>query len=360
MIVLFSTISITLICVVLLIGELRRQRAFRTNKQGELPPSHTFKNSPVNAWRIAWLISLTVLCLSIVAYGWLYPRALFLTIVPSPAFITPPYLQGYNVSCGVLIWLVFRSTIGRNQGGVKSVISLLAISGAVLVTVFISNREGSVVVGEIQRYVSSLASSDGDPKAAVTRARGEFGEIERFFKTRLSQMASLAKDYERELVAIGWETILDPENLGRDPTLITSDSIIKNAKEMVAKYQSWTYDMCENSKQAIWDLPISQWAKQHMANDLRQILEELHSGLDERWSWETQIIAVVEQIVAWLSSRQYAWSVEDGALVFANASDLDEFKSYMTQLDKLISHQDMGGFREHQDESGPERAALLR
>ena len=164
---------------------------------------------------MAWRISLTVLCLSIVAYGWLYPRALFLTIMPSPDFITPAYLQGYNVSCGVLIWLVFRSTIGRNQGGVKSVISLLAISGAVLATVFISNREGSVALEEIQRHVSSLASSGGEPNAAVTRARGEFGEIERFFKTRLSEMASFAKDYERELAAIGWETILDPRAWAR-------------------------------------------------------------------------------------------------------------------------------------------------
>ena len=342
MIVLVSTISITVVCVVLLIGEIRRHRAVCTNKQGELPPNHTFKSSRVNAWSMAWLISLTVLCLSIVAYGWLYPRALFLTIVPSPAFITPAYLQGYNVGCGVLIWLVFRSTIGRNQGGVKSIISLLAISGAVLATVFISNREGRVAVGEIQRHVSSLASSGGEPNAAIMRARGEFGEIERFFKTRLSEMASLAKDYERELAAIGWEKILDPESLGRDPTLITSDSIIEKAKEMVAKYQSRTYDMCEKSKEAVWDIPISEWAKQHMVNDLRHVLEELHAGLDERWSWEAQIIAVVEQVVAWLSSRQYAWGVENGVLVFANESDLSQFNSYMSQLDKLTSQQDVG------------------
>jgi hypothetical protein len=255
--------------------------------------------------------------------------------------IPPAYLQGYNVSCGVLIWLVFRSTIGRNQGGVKSVVSLLAISGAVLATVLISNREGSVAMEEIQRHVSSLASSGGEPNAPVTRSRGEFGEIERFFKTRLSQMASLARDYERELAAIGWETILDPESLGRDPTLMMSASIIEKAKETVAKYQSCTYDMCENSKEAVRDIPISEWAKQHMVNDLRQVLEEVHVGLDERWSWEAQIIAVVDQAVAWLSSRQYAWSVENGALVFANESDLSRFNAYMSQLEKLTSQQDV-------------------
>ncbi len=283
MIVLVITISITVVCVVLLIGEVRRHRAMGTNKQGELPPSQTFKSSRVNSWSMAWMISLTVLCLSIVAYGWLYPRALFLTIVPSPAFITPAYLQAYNVSCGVLIWLVFRSTIGRNQGELKSVISLLAISGSVLATVLISNREASIAMEEIQRHVSSLASSGGEANSTVTRARGEFGEIERFFKTQLSEMASLTKDYERKLAAIGWETILDPESLGRDPTLIMSDSIVENAKKIVADQKTSTYDLCEDSKQAVWDIPISEWAKQHMVNDLRQLLEEMHAALDERW-----------------------------------------------------------------------------
>ena len=341
MIVLVSSIGIALVCVVLLIGEFRRQRALRTDKQSELPSRRTFTSSPASRWSLAWLISLTLLCLSIVASGWLYPRALFLTIGPSPDLITPPYLQGYNVSCGVLIWLVFRSTIGRNQGEVKSVISLLAISGAVLATVFISNREGSVAVGEIQRHVSSLASPGGEQAAALPRARGEFGEIERFFKERLSQMALLVKDYEGELAALGWETILDPESLGRDPTFITTDSIVKKAKEILAKYQSWTYDRCENGKEAVWDLPISEWAKLHMASDLRQVLEECHAGLDERWSWEDQIIVLVEQVIAWLSSRQGAWSVENGVLVFTNESDLSQFNSYISQLDELISQQEM-------------------
>jgi len=239
----------------------------------------------------------------------------------------------------VLLWLVFRSTIGRNQGGGKSVISLVAISGSVLSIVLISNREASIAMEEIQRHVSSLGSSGSETSSTVTRARGEFGEIERFFKRRLSQMASLARDYERELAAIGWETILDPESLGRDSTLIMSDSIVEKAKKIVAKYKSWTYALCENSKQAVSHIPISEWAKQHMVNDLRQVLEEMHAGLDERWSWEAQIIAVVEQVVAWLSSRPAAWGVENGVLVFAHESDLSQFKSYMTQLDKITSQQ---------------------
>lgn len=348
MIVLVIAISIIVVCVVLLIGEVRRYLAMATIKQREWPPGHTLKDPRVNSWSIAWMISLAVLCLSIVAYGWLYPRALFLTIVPSPASINPAYLQGYNLSCGVLIWLVFRSTIGLNQGGVKSVISLLAISGSVLAAVLISNREGSIAMEEIQRHVSSLASSDSETNSNVPRARGEFGEIERFFKTRLSQMATLAKDYERELAAIGWETILDPERLGRDSTLIMSNLIVQKAKTIVANYKTWTYVLCENSKQAVSDIPISEWAKQHMVNNIGQVLEEVHAGLDERWSWEAQIIAAVEQVIAWLSSKRDAWGVENGVLVFANESDLSRFNSYMTKLDKVTSQQ---GAREKESPS---------
>ena len=139
------------------------------------------------------MISFTVLCLNIIAYGWLYPRPLFLTIVPSPASINPgipPRLQPELRSAHLVR---FKKQIGRNQSGVKSVISLLAISGSVLATVLISNREGSIAMEEIQRHVSSLASSGSETNSNVPKTRGEFGEIERFFKTRLSQVASLTE-----------------------------------------------------------------------------------------------------------------------------------------------------------------------
>ena len=96
MIVVVISISLMVFCVVLLIGEARKHRAMGTSKQRESPPGHTLKSARVNSVGLAWMISLPVLCLSIVAYGWLYPRALFLTFVPSPGFITrclPPSLQ---------------------------------------------------------------------------------------------------------------------------------------------------------------------------------------------------------------------------------------------------------------------------
>jgi hypothetical protein len=340
MTVLVITFSIMVVCVVLLIGEVRRYLAQAANEPRERSPGHAVESPSVNSWSRVWMISLTVLCLTIVAYGWLYPRALFLTIVPNPTAITPAYLQAYNVSCGVLIWLVFRSTIGRNQGGVKSVISLLAISGSVLATVLISNRHASIAMEEIQRHLSSLESSGSERNADVPRARGEFGEIERFYKTRLSQMASLAKDCERELAAIGWETILDPERLGRDSTLIMSNVIVDKAESIVAKYQTRTDVLCENSKQAVSEILVSEWAKQHMVNDIGRVLEEVRAGLDEKWSWEDQIIAIVKQVVKWLSSNRDAWGVENGVLVFANESDLSRYNSYMIKLDKVTSQQD--------------------
>jgi hypothetical protein len=74
----------------------------------------------------------------------------------------------------------------------------------------------------------------------------------------------------------------------------------------------------------------------------------VHAGLDGRWSWEAQIIAAVEQVVAWLSSKRDAWGVENGVLVFANESDLSRFNSYMTKLDKVTSQQ---GAREKESPS---------
>jgi len=103
--------------------------------------------------------SLTLLCLGIVANGYLYPRATFIPIAPGPVSADPAFLRVYNIGCGLLLWLVFKNTIGRNQGGVKSAVSLAVISGSVLGVVLINSWQSGIAINEIQMQVSSLASS---------------------------------------------------------------------------------------------------------------------------------------------------------------------------------------------------------
>lgn len=350
MIVLVSAaIAIILACVVLLIGEVRRYLATARNKQPGSARAYTFKSPKVSWPSITWIISLTLLCAGIIASGYLYPRTVFLPIAPEPASSSPGYLQGYNLGFGLLIWLIFAYTIGRQQGRVEAAISFLAISGSVFVTVRIADRQSSIAMSEIQRQVSSLAGSAPGTQAlpqrseahsASPRARGEFGEIERFVKTWLNQMASLQEDYAGELAEIGWETILDPERLARDSTLIMSKLIVQKAKDIVAKYRTWTYVFYENTRQAIPNLSVSERVRQEMANGFDYLKVTAHARHDALWEYESRIIATVEQIFVLLSSRRGAWVVEDGRIVFANQSDLTLFNSYMTTIEKLTSEQE--------------------
>ena len=248
MIVLVIAISIIVVCVVLLIGEVRRYLAMATNKQREWPPRHTLKSPRVNSWSIAWMISLTVLCLSIVAYGWLFSRALFLTIMPSPAL--------YDNSC-VLSRLQPKLRSAHLADFLKQD-DQAEIRAERRVSFRCWRFPGQCLLpcaSAIGKAASRWKRFRGtcrhwqtraveQKNAYVPQARGEFGEIERFFKTRLSQMASLPKDYERELAGIGWETILDPERLGRDPTLIMSNLIVQKAKTIVAKVQDFGRTSC--------------------------------------------------------------------------------------------------------------------
>ncbi len=342
----FIAIAIILACIVLLMAEVRGYVRRTRNKQQECALGPALKSPELNWAGITWIISLTLLCVGIVAYGYLYPRATFLPIAPGPVSGHPAYLQGYNIWCGLLLWLIFKNTIGRNQGGVKSAVSLVAISGSVLAVIVLNHWQSAVAMNEIQRQVSSLASSDSsaqwlseskDPSSDTPRARGEFGEIERFFKTWLNQMASLRRDYAQELEAVGWDTILAPERLARDSTLIRSQWMLQKAKDIVAKYRTWTYVLYENAEQGIPSLPISERLRYEIASAFKRVKVQAHARHDELWALKVRIIAKCEEILALLSSRRDGWAVEDGRIVFANDSDLNLFNTYVSEIEKLLA-----------------------
>ena len=236
---------------------------------------------------------------------------MFLPIAPEPASSSPGYLQGYNLGFGLLIWLIFAYTIGRQQGRVEAAFRFWHFQ---LNFCHRANCRSAKQRRDERnpRQVSSLAGSATGTQAlpqrseahsASPRARGEFGEIERFVKTWLNQMASLQEDYVGELAeSVGRR--FDPERLARDSTLIMSNLIVQKAKDSVAKYRTWTYVFYENTRQAIPNLSVSERVRQEMANDFDYLKVTAHARHVALWEYESRIIATVEQIVVLLSSRR--------------------------------------------------------
>ena len=144
------------------------------------------------------------------------------------------------------------------------------------------------------------------------KARGEFGEIERFFKTFLQQLRSVQDDYAAELDSIGWETILEPETLARDSTLSGRKLTLQQATDAVAKHRTWTYVLYENARQRVRGLPVSEAIRQEIASAFTREKVKALARHDQLWTFESRIIAKRQETIALLSSRRDGWAIEDG------------------------------------------------
>lgn len=298
----------------------------------------------VNQPNRAWLISLAVVCLGIIAYGYLYSKNSTSDLA---------FLFGYNLPIGLVIWGIFYAAIGRKQGSKKAGLSFLVIFGSLIASGLIGYSQqksaATQAIMEIQKDYSSITRSATDAQGLPQRieekldttpkTKGEFGEMERFMKTFMNKMASQRNDYLLELDAIGWEKILDAERVKQDRTLVESKIMIQKAKDIVSKYRAQTYGLLENARKDISNLNISENSRREMASGFDRGMAKSRSEIDALWNLEAKTISEFENIFVLLSARNGAWVVQNGQILFAHDSDLNAFNSHVIAIQELASKQ---------------------
>ena len=204
------------------------------------------------------------------------------------------------------------------------------------------------VVSEIQKSYSSFINTANDAQGIPQRieamdttpkAKGDLGEIERFLKTFLNRMASQRNDLLLELEAIGWDFILDPDRIKKDRTLTESKMLIQRANAIVRKYKAQTYTLLDNTQKEISILNISENYRRGILNGFKEGMANQRSQIDEIWDLEIKAISEIENIIALLAVKQGAWEVQNGELLFANQSDVDNFNSYLTAIQEHLARQ---------------------
>jgi hypothetical protein len=292
-----------------------------------------------------WLLVLLFLCPGILACSFFYSK-------DSSSNLS--FLIGYNLPIGLLIWGVFHAALGRKHGWKNAGLSFLAIYGSLIAGSFIGysqqKRDAIQAFTEIQREFSTFADSATDSKGAPQRidhraditptTKGEFGEIERFMKTFMNQMASQHNEYLLELNAIGWEKILDPERLKEDRTLTESKVMTQKAKEIVNKYREKTYALIDNVPKDIASLNLSENTRREMLSGFNKGMEKSKRQIDEMWGLEGRIISEFENIFALLSAKKRAWVVSNGQILFNNNNDLNRFNSHSASIENMAQQQE--------------------
>lgn len=299
------------------------------------------KHQDENIWKIA----LALVCAAIVGYGFFYSKNTTSDIA---------YLIGYNLPLTLFMWGVFYAAVARKRGAQVAGLSFLAIFISMVASSLIGysqqKHEAKEVVSEIQRQYSELIESSTDaqglprrienPINTTLKSSGELGELERFMKEFIDQLASQRNDYLLEIEAIGWNGILDANRIKNDKTFVESKVIIQKAKEVVAKYTKKTEELLENARNKINTLNISESSKRNMLSGFDRGIEKAKANIDVMWALEAKVINEFENIITLLSANKDAWVVDGEQILFYNNSDLERFNSYIASIEYIVQQQE--------------------
>jgi len=309
-------------------------------KEIHMEQRETMKRSNGNIWKIA----LGLVCIGILGYGFFYSKNTTVNL---------PHLVGYNLPLALIIWGIFYAVVARKLGAKIGGFSFLAIFicmiGSGLIGYSQQKQEAKHAMSEIQNQYSEMIESSSDSQGMPKRidklidtnpqARGEFGEMERFMKEFMNQMAYQRNDYLLELEAIGWNSILDPQRIRTDKGLVESRVTIKKAKYIVAKYREKTNLLLHNARENLQSLDMSASLKREAISGFDRGIEKAKTQIDSMWTIEEKVVVEFENIIELLSARNDAWVVQESQFLFYNDTDLNKFNSYIDSIQGLVNEQ---------------------
>lgn len=291
-----------------------------------------------------WKIALALVCVAILGYGFFYSKNTTSNLA---------FLIGSNLTLALIIWGIFYAAVARKSGAKLAGFSLLAIFISMIAADLIGysqqKQEAKQAFSETQAQYTELIESSTDdqglpkriekPINTTPKADGEFGEMERYMKEFMDQMASQRNDYLLELEAIGWSSILDANRIKSDNTFIESKVTIQKAKEVVIKYTKNTKMLLENTRSKIHTLNISESSKRSMLTGFDSGMENSKENIDTMWSLEAKVIDEFEKIITLLSAKKRGWVVDGEQILFYNNSDLERFNSYIASIQNITQQQ---------------------
>lgn len=292
-----------------------------------------------------WKIALALVCIGILGYGFFYSKNTTADLA---------YLIGLNLPLALIISCLFYAVVPKQRGAKIGGFSFLAIFICMIASGLIGysqqKREAKQALSQIQHQYSEMIESSTDaqglpkrieqPINTTPKARGEFGEIERFTKECMDHMASQRNDCLLELEAIGWNSILDANRIKADKTFVESKTTIQKAKEVAIKYRNQTNTLLSNAKENIRSLNISESSKMKMLSSFDRGMEKAKKNIDAMWSLQDKTIKEFENIITLLSTRKGAWVVEGEQILFYNDSDLERFNSYIASIQNIVKQQE--------------------
>lgn len=291
-----------------------------------------------------WIAALAVICFGIVGFGVFYST----NTISNPAFLAGQYLV-----YALFLWAVFRAVFLSKRGAKVSGISFVAIFIALfaggLIAASNQQQQAAQAVLSIQQELGRVASASTDSSGLPARiertlaenpkAKGEYGEMERFVKELIDRFVAQRNDYLLELGAIGWNSILDAKRIKNDTTLSESKVMIERAKVIADKYEKKTADLMTGTRAHINALNMSESNKREMLAGFERGMSKSGKKIDKQWKLEKQVLLQFENIILLLAARKN-WVVQGEQILFHSEDDLARFNSYIGTIQRLVQQQE--------------------
>lgn len=94
------------------------------------------------------------------------------------------------------------------------------------------------------------------------------------------------------------------------------------------------------SREKIQSLNMNAASKRELLSGFDREIEKAKNQIDTMWALDGKIVTETENIINLLSTRNGAWVVSEGQILFYNDNDLNRFNSYIASIQSLVSQQE--------------------
>lgn len=261
------------------------------------------------------------------------------------------YLLGSNLVSGLVLWALVYSFCCKNRSFQTGLASFTLIFSSMMGSSYIGyykNKQNAEVMfaelgAQIERVESSLSAEnieDIETGSPTIKSKGEMGQLEYFIKTVTNRDIELQRDYLRELDAIGWNDILDPTKYMDGQFFYEADVILKQAKGIVAKYETKTVEGFDFYQSVIDELDLSASTKRSLQSGFDKKKGEKLALIRSMWKLEMEVIEQAEKMISVLDSGG-GWEIDDGMVMFYKDEDLSVYNKAWARLQEVVKEQEV-------------------
>lgn len=290
---------------------------------------------------VAWVITCGVMCAGILIYG----AGGGMGVLGSAAYQAGASLPKAAVLAGLLHWM-----FGRRRAPFLGWIGFALIYGCFVVAASMSadrsKRELRSELEDMTKTMQAIESADKSgaplpPQMAVSSAAaGSDGQkMGVALKTIMNRMLAVRTDYEREIEAMGFAQVLDPQRLHADKNLVKTKALVANARSTVARYRARVSDLVVQARRDIENAGLD-------AENTRAALAGFDAKADkgkaqilETWDMEAELVEDFDKVVTILDQAK-GWRVENGGFVFQRNADVAQFNAAIKKLQAAAAQQE--------------------